>query len=105
MGAERAFCVSKETLDLRPMSHVTERRIGAHICIGFIAYKVHKELERLIAVNNIGMSIGHVLDTAKTITTIRARMPENGTYFTKTPFMTEKHLAIKPLFNISTIDS
>lgn len=33
--------------------------------------------------NKIGMSVDHVLDIAKTITTIRIRMPENGTFFTK----------------------
>lgn len=41
------------------------------------------------------------LDAAKTITTIRIKMPENGTYFTKTLFLTEKHLAIKSLFDPS----
>ena len=96
---ERAFRISKGTLEMRPMFHFTERRIEAHICICFIAYKVYKELERLIAINKIGMSVDKVLEVAKTITTIRVRMPENGTYFTKTLFLTEKHLAVKPLFN------
>lgn len=95
---ERAFRISKGTLEMRPMFHFTERRIEAHICICFIAYKVYKELERLIAINNIGMSVDHVLDAAKTITTIRIKMPENGTCFTKTLFLTEKHLAVRPLF-------
>ena len=99
---ERAFRISKGTLEMRPMFHFTERRIEAHICICFIAYKVYKELERLIAINNIGMSVDKVLDAAKTITTIRIRMPENGTYFTKTLFLTKKHLAIKPLFRLTT---
>ena len=84
---------------MRPIFHFTERRIEAHICICFIAYKVYKELERLIGVNKIDMSVDHVLDAAKTITTIRIKMPENGTYFTKTLFLTEKHLAIKSLFD------
>ena len=39
------------------------------------------------------MSVDHVLDAAKTITTIRIKMPENGS------FLTEKHLAIKTLCN------
>jgi len=99
---ERAFRISKGTLEMRPMFHFTERRIEAHICICFIAYKVYKELERLIAINNIGMSVDKVLDAAKTITTIKIRMPENGTYFTKTLFLTKKHLAIKPLFRLAT---
>lgn len=102
---ERAFRISKGTLEMRPMFHFTERRIEAHVCICFIAYKVYKELERLIYLNKIDMSVDHVLDAAKTITTIRIRMPENNTYFTKTLFLTEKHLAIKPLFDLSKGDS
>ena len=98
---ERAFRISKGTLEMRPMFHFTERRIEAHVCICFIAYKVYKELERLIAINKIGMSVDMVLEADKTITTIRVRMPENGTYFTKTLFLTEKHLAVKPLFYLS----
>ena len=36
---ERAFRVSKGTLEMRPMFHFTEHRIEAHVCICFIAYK------------------------------------------------------------------
>ena len=46
---ERSFRVGKGTLEMRPMFHFTERRIEAHVCICFIAYKVYKELERIIA--------------------------------------------------------
>ena len=83
------------------MFHFTERRIEAHVCICFIAYKMYKELERLIAVNKIGMSVDKVLEAAKTITAIMVKMLENGTFFTKTLFLTEKHLAVKPLFDLS----
>ena len=86
---------------MRLMFHFTERRIEAHVCICFIAYKIYKELERLIVINNIGMSVDNVLDAAKTITTTRIKLPENGTYFTKTLFLTEKHLAVKPLFDLT----
>ncbi len=102
---ERAFRISKGTMEMRPMFHFTERRIEAHVCICFIAYKVYKELERLIAVNKIGMSVDKVTDAAKTITTIKVRLPENGSFFTKTLFLTEKHLAIKPLFDLSNSES
>ena len=83
------------------MFHFTERRREEHVCICFNAYKVYKEQERLIAINKIEMSVDKVLEAAKTITTIRVRMPENGTFFTKTLFLTEKHLAIKSLFDLS----
>lgn len=61
---------------------------------------MYKELERLISLNKISMSVDNVLDAAKTITTIRIKMPENGTFFTKTLFLTEKHLTIRPLFEL-----
>ena len=65
----------------------------------FIVCNIYKELERLVGFNKIAMSVDHVLDAAKTITTIRIKMPENGSCFTKTLFLTEKHLAIKTLCN------
>lgn len=85
---------------MRPMFQFTERRIEAHISIFFIAYKVYKELERVIGINKISISVSHVLDTAKTITTIRIKMPENGLYFMRTLFLTKKQLTIKPLFEM-----
>ena len=97
---ERAFRISKGTLEMRPMFHFTERRIEAHVCICFIAYKVYKELERIIMIKDVKMSVGHVLDAAKTITTIRIKLPENGHLYTKTLFPTDKHRAVKPLFDM-----
>ena len=95
---ERAFRISKGSLDMRPMFHFTERRIEAHVCICFIAYKVYKELERIIKMKKIDMSVGHVLDAAKTVTTIRVWMPENKEFYSKTLFLTDRHRAIQPLF-------
>ena len=98
---ERTFRISKSTLEMRPMFHFTERRIEAHICICFIVYKVYKEQDRLMSINKIDMSVDQVLDIVKTITTIKIKLPKNGTFFTKTLFLTEKHLAIKPIFNLT----
>jgi transposase len=39
---ERAFRITKGNLEARPIFHFTEKRIEAHICICFIAYKVYK---------------------------------------------------------------
>ncbi len=97
---ERAFRISKGSLDMRPMFHFAERRIEAHVCICFMAYKVYKELERIIKMMCIDMSVGHVLDAAKTIITIRIKLPENGQLYVKTLFLTDKHRAIKPLFEL-----
>lgn len=97
---ERAFRVSKGTLEMRPMFHFTPRRIEAHVCICFVAYKVYKELERLIKENGIPHSVDKVIDIAKTVITVRINMPENGQVFTKTMFLTDRHKSIEPLFNI-----
>src|SRR5690606_34672147 len=43
---EKAFRVSKTDLKVRPIYHRLQKRIEAHICISFVAYKVYKELER-----------------------------------------------------------
>ena len=58
-------------------------------------------LERLVVINKIGMSVDNVLDVAKTITTIKIRMPENVAFFTKTLFLTDKHRTIMSLFDLS----
>ena len=95
---ERAFRIGKGTLEMRPMFHFTERRIEAHVCICFVAYKIYKELERIIKLTRIDLSVDKVLDIAKTITTIRVNMPENREIYTKTLFLTEPQKTIKPLF-------
>ena len=100
---ERAFRVSKGTLDMRPMFHFTERRIEAHVCVCFVAYKVYKELERIIAKAGIKMSVDKVLDIAKTITTVRVNMPQNHETYSKTLFLSEQKKAISPLFDLASL--
>lgn len=94
---ERAFRVSKGTIETRPVFHFTERRIEAHVCLCFVAYKVYKELERIIATLKMGMSVDSVLKIAKTITTIRLRLPRNNKIMTRTMLLTPEHHSIKPL--------
>ena len=97
---ERAFRVSKGTLEMRPMFHFTPRRIEAHVCICFVAYKVYKELERIIRQLKIPLSVGKVLDIAKTIITVSINMPENGDIMRKTMFLTPRQQMVKPLFDM-----
>ena len=68
---ERAFRIAKSKIEIRPMFHFTRKRIEAHICICFVALKVYKELERMLKVSEIKMSVDKVLALAKTITTIQ----------------------------------
>lgn len=80
------------------MFHFTEKRIEAHICICFIAYKVYKELERRLKLENVRMSVDKVLEVAKTITTIKIRLP-NGSIHSETLFTTPQQKALKPLLD------
>jgi transposase len=96
---EQAFRITKGTLELRPMFHFTPKRIEAHVCICFVAYKVYKELERILQLRGINMSVDKVLDIAKTITTLKIKLPLCNETLTKTMLLTKKHLSIAPLFN------
>ncbi len=100
---ERAFRVTKGTLEARPIFHFTEKRIEAHICICFMAYKVYKELERTIRIANIDLSVDAVLRIAKTIATVRINLPTNGTFMQQTLLLTPAHNKIKQLFDIESI--
>lgn len=94
---ERAFRISKGTLEMRPMFHFTERRIEAHVCICFVAYKVYKELERIVRIEKIGLSVDKVLSIAKTITTISIKMPNSHKSFSQTLFLNDDQRKIQPL--------
>ena len=96
---ERAYRITKGTLEMRPMFHFTPRRIEAHVCICFVAYKVYKELARILKLLNIEMSVDKVLNIAKTITTIKINMPISGNTMTKTMLLTPKHKSIAILFD------
>jgi transposase len=96
---ERAFRITKGTLEMRPVFHFTPKRIEAHVCICFVAYKVYKELERILKISRINMSVDKVLDIAKTITTIKINLPVSGNKMTKTMLLTQRHKSIAQLFD------
>ena len=112
---ERAFRISKSKIEIRPMFHFTRRRIEAHVCICFVALhftrrrieahvcicfvalKVYKELERLLKLSGINMSVDKVLELAKTIVTIQITLPQNKQTINRTMLM-KRHQRIAPLF-------
>ena len=96
---ENAFRVTKGTIEIRPMFHFTPRRIEAHVCICFIAYKVYKELERILKTTGINLSVGKVMDIAKTVTTIKIRLQTSNATLTKTMLLTSKQKSIALLFD------
>jgi len=96
---EKAYRITKGTLEMRPMFHFTPKRIEAHVCICFVAYKVYKELERILKASHINLSVDKVLNIAKTITTLKIRLPVSGEIMTKTMILTARHKSIICLFN------
>ena len=98
---ERAYRVTKGTIEMRPMFHFTPRRIEAHVCICFVAYKVYKELERILKITGIDLSVDKVLKIAKTISTIKVKLPISGSTMSKTMLLTPKHKSIAMLFDES----
>jgi transposase len=95
---ERAFRISKSKIEIRPIFHFSRKRIEAHICICFVALKVYKELERILKQTHINMSVDKVLNMAKTITTIKIKMPLNNQILSKTMIM-KRHKRIEILFD------
>ena len=93
---ERAFRISKSTIEARPMFHFTERRIEAHVCICFVTLKVYKELERVLRLMKIGLSVDRVIDIAKTISTVTFRLSDGRTV-TRTMLTTPEQKLLAPL--------
>ena len=89
-NVERAFRITKGTLEVRPMFHFSEKRIEAHVCICFVALKVYKELERLLKVSGCPYSIDNVLRIAEVIVTLDIDLPENGKTLTKTIYTSKE---------------
>lgn len=64
---EKAFRISKTDLRIRPIYHHLQRRIEAHICIAFCAYKIYRELDRQLKEKKMEMSPEKAIDVLKTI--------------------------------------
>ncbi|TCV05360.1 hypothetical protein EDC17_107511, partial [Sphingobacterium alimentarium] len=82
-----------------PMFHFTPKRIEAHVCICFVAYKVYKELERLLKKNQSDLSVDKVLEIAKTVTTLKIKLPKTGQTVSKTMIITQNQKKIAHLFS------
>jgi transposase len=92
---EKAFRVAKTDLEIRPIYHRLQRRIEAHICIAFVAYKVYKELERQLRQKQSTLSPEKAIDIAKTIYAVKVKHPVTSevTYMTHIKTNEQKNLA------------
>ena len=72
---EKSFRISKTDLHIRPIFHRLRRRVEAHICIAFCAYKIYKELERQLKYSSAVWSPEKAIEIANTIFEITITTP------------------------------
>jgi transposase len=96
---EKAFRVAKTDIKIRPIYHQLPRRIEAHICLSFVAYKVYKELERLLQEMKADQSPEQAIEIAKTIYSIKAMKPKSNQPFEKTLLLNQEQKLLAALFN------
>jgi len=74
---EKAFRISKTDLRIRPMYHYRRKRIEAHVLIAFVAYTIYKELERLLAREQLPISPQRAIELTKTMYELRFELPND----------------------------
>lgn len=97
---EKAFRIAKSDLKIRPVYHRLQKRIEAHICISFVAYKVFKELERQLYLLKADISPNKAIEIAENIFEIQIELPQNGKKIKKTLLLTEEQKKLALLFNL-----
>lgn len=96
---EKAFRISKHDLKIRPIFHRVQRRIEAHICISFVAYKIYKELERQLHIKESDLSPEKAIEIAKNIYSIKVKTPNQKHEVSKLILLTEEQKTLAQLFN------
>lgn len=95
---EKAFRISKHDLKIRPIYHRLQKRIEAHITINFVAYKIFKELERVLKEKNSEISPGKAIEIAKSIYQIEAES-DHGQSIAHILLLNDKQKKLAQLFN------
>lgn len=96
---EKAFRVAKTDLEIRPVYHRIQRRIEAHICIAFVAYKIYKELERQLKIKKAALSAEKAIAIAKTIYAVKVTHPISNDISYVTIIKSEEQKYLAKLFN------
>ena len=96
---EKAFRIAKSDLKIRPVYHRLQRRIEAHICISFVAYKVYKELERQLQVMKADISPLTAIEIAENIFELEVTLPVGGKTIRKTLLLTEEQKYLASIFD------
>jgi transposase len=96
---EKAFRIAKTDIQIRPIYHHLQRRIEAHICLAFVAYKVYKELERQLHEKKTTLSADKAIEIAKTIYSIKAQKPKSKEIFEQMLLLNDEQKILAELFD------
>jgi transposase len=96
---EKAFRITKSDIRIRPIYHRLPRRIEAHICITFVAYKLYKELERQLKIKKSHLSPTKAIEIAEYIHELEVFIPQANETITKTLLLTDEQKYLANLFN------
>jgi transposase len=96
---EKAFRVSKTDLKIRPIYHRLPKRIEAHICLTFVAYKIYKELERQLHEKHATISPQKAIEIASFIFAITYKLPKSKKIQYHILIKTEEQKMLANLFN------
>jgi transposase len=96
---EKAFRISKTDLKIRPVYHRLPRRIEAHICITFVAYKLYKELERILQQKDAAISAKKAIEIAMNIFEISIKSPLTKKIISKTLLLTDEQKALAQILD------
>jgi len=95
---EKAFRIAKTDIQIRPIYHHLQRRIEAHICLAFVAYKVYKEAERQLYEKHASISVEKAIEIAKTIYSIQGQKPKSKQVFEHMLLLTDEQRMLANLF-------
>ncbi len=96
---EKAFRVSKTDLKIRPIYHRLPKRIEAHICLNFVAYKIYKELERQLKQKQSNISAQKAIEIAAFIFAITIKIPQSNEIISKVLIKTDEQKMLAQLFD------
>lgn len=96
---EKAFRIAKTDLKIRPVFHYKQRRIEAHICLNFVAYKVYKELERQLKEKKSDLSPEKVIEIVQSIYEIVVTTPKQKERISKTLLLSKEQQKISKIFD------
>jgi transposase len=97
---EKAFRVSKTDLKIRPIYHRLPKRIEAHICLTFVAYKIYKELERQLLLLKSPIKVQKAIEIAESIFQIEIQTPKTKTIIKKTLLLNDEQKQLAKILNL-----